>query len=122
MGHLPKFNRQNENLSEVVSLREHPLLKSHVFNFCQFLTYLPTLSYSILLLPTLISDVIIGCSLLIKYFLQQDQCDAKVSNNTKLIDRIVECTGPLDECGCSKRKEWLNKFATLYHEKKLLDS
>ena len=28
----------------------------------------------------------------------------------------------LDECGCSKRKEWLNKFATLYHEKKLLDS
>ena len=26
------------------------------------------------------------------------------------------------DCGCDKRKEWLNKFATLYHEKKLLDS
>ena len=26
----------------------------------------------------------------------------------------------LDECGCKSRKEWLNKFATLYREKKLL--
>ena len=42
-----------------------------------------------------------GDSLLIKYFLQQDQCDAKISNNTKLIDRIIECRDP-DECACSK--------------------
>ena len=31
------------------------------------------------------------------YFLQQDQCDAKISNNTKRINRIMECT----ECECS---------------------
>ena len=31
-------------------------------------------------------------------FLQQDQCDAKISNNTKLIDKIVKC----NECECLK--------------------
>ena len=35
------------------------------------------------------------------FFLQQDQCDAKISNNTKLINRIIECRD-LDECDCSK--------------------
>ena len=56
---------------------------------------------TILLLPTIISDFINGHSLLIKYFLQQDQCDAKISNNTKLINRIIKCTD-LDECECLK--------------------
>ena len=53
-------------------------------------------------IPTLISDFISEHSLLIKYFLQQDQFDAKVSNNTQLIHRIIKCTGPLDECACLK--------------------
>ena len=52
-------------------------------------------------LPTLTSDVNNGQSLLIKYFLQQNQCDAKISSNTKLIDRIIECRD-LDECACLK--------------------
>ena len=27
----------------------------------------------------------------------------------------------LDECGCAKRKKWLDEMITLYHEDKLLD-
>ena len=27
----------------------------------------------------------------------------------------------LDDCGCTKRKEWLDEMVTLYHDKTLLD-